>query len=92
MGVKYRKGLCKYKTSKGNVYPDWTTAKKTAHALNKKFNPAGKGIQAYYCEFCSKYHVGRYRDKLRKFRYYIHPKQYSVIQYLDNWLNKILVE
>lgn len=90
MGVKRRKGLCKYKTSKGNVYPDYISAKKAAIGISGKFNlkqyGMRAGIQTYFCEFCGKWHLGRRRDKRRRFQFYAVP--YSIIQYLDQWLNK----
>lgn len=51
MGIKRRKGMCRYKTSKGNIYPDWMSAKNAAIGMSKAENA---NIQAYYCEFCGK--------------------------------------
>lgn len=88
MGIKRRRGLCKYKTGKGNVYIDYTSAKKVAYGMclkaGLKTYGIRAGIQPYHCEFCNKWHLGRRRDKQRKYQYYAVP--YTVIQYLEKWL------
>ncbi len=74
-GLKKKIGKCRYKTSKGNVYDTYESAKFNTIKLNKDRHLF---LEPYYCEVCEKFHIGK-ANKVYSFPRYQH---YSIIRLL----------